>query len=234
MVLDDGGLILASGSVEAGEAPTGSGGVVANTTARAVTSCLIAVAIEGIGSGRALLLVAGRTSVSSVAEATDVLHGVPGFFVGTSGLDGQVLFGPAGASVIAVVGTDGSLASNTFVAGEALAGTNLAVAKASVGALRPGVEIISIDNSTNPGEVLRASSQGAVRAGPLRLTVESNETVAVIVHLAGAMVGAVILTETAHAVSLLVPSDLAPALLVKGGLGCGGGSSCLEFLKASD
>jgi len=219
VALDDGGLVLATGSVEAREASTGSGGEVADTTAGAVSSSLVAVAIEGVGAGGALLLVAGGASVPSVAEASDVLHGVPGLLVYTRALGGQMFLGPAGSSVIAVVGADGSLASNTFVAGEALAGTNLAVAEASVRALRPGMEIVGIDDSANPGKVLGAGSQGAVGAGPLGLAVETDEAVAVVIHLAGAVVGAVVLAESAHAVSLLVPSDLTPALLVECGHG---------------
>jgi len=144
-----------------------------------------------------------------------------------------VLLGPAGTTVVAVIGADGSLASYTFVSGEALAGANLAVAETSVGALRPGVEIIGVDNSANPCKVLGAGSQGAVRAGPLGLSVEADEAVAVIVHLASAVVGAVVLAETTHAMSLLVPGDLAPTLLVKGGHR-GRSRRCFDVLYESD
>jgi len=215
--LDDGGLVLAAGSVEARKASASSGRVVADTTTRAVATRLVSVAVEGICARGALLLVTSRASVASVAEATNMLHGIPSHCVNSSALGSQVLLGPAGATVVAVIGADGSLASYTFVSGEALAGTNLAVAQTSVGALRPRVEIIGVDNSANPCKVLGAGSQGAVRAGPLGLSVEADEAVAVVVHLASAVVGAVVLAETAHAVSLLVPRDLAPALLVEGG-----------------
>jgi len=190
--LDDGGLVLAAGSVEARKASASSGRVVADTTTRAVAARLVAVAVEGICARGALLLVASRASVASVAEAANVLHGIPSQCVISSALGSQVLLGPAGATVVAVIGADGSLASYTFVSGEALAGTNLAVAQTSVGALRPRVEIIGVDNSANPCKVLGAGSQGAVRAGPLGLSVEADEAVAVVVHLAGAVVGAVV------------------------------------------
>jgi hypothetical protein len=69
-----------------------------------------------------------------------------------------VLLGPASASVITVVGANGSLTSDTFIARKALAGANLAIAEASVRAFSPRVEIVSINNSSNPGEILGASS----------------------------------------------------------------------------
>ena len=130
-----------------------------------------------------------------------------------------MLLRPAGTTVVAIVGADGSLASNTFVSWETLAGANFSVAEASVGALRPGVEVIGVDNIANPCKVLGAGSKRAVRASPLGLAVEAEEAVAVVVNLAKAVVGAVILAETTHAVSLLVPGDLPPALLVEGGHG---------------
>jgi len=165
-------------------------------------------------------LVASGTSVASIAKAANMLHGIPGLLIDTVGLAGQVFLGPAGSTVIAVVRAGGSLASNSFIAGETLAGTNLAVTETSVGALSPRMNVVGIDNSTDPGKVLGASSQRAIRASPLRLSIEAGEAQTVVVHLAGAVIGAVVLAKTTHAVPLLVPADLAPTLLVEGRHGC--------------
>lgn len=54
------------------------------------------------------------------------------------------------------------------------------------------------DNAADPGEVLGAGSEGAVRSGLLRLAVQSEEAVAVGVHLAGAVIGAVVVAEAAR------------------------------------
>lgn len=212
---------MASSAVETREARAGAGRVVADTTARAITASLTAVAIERIRARGALLLVASRASVARVAEATNVLHGIPRQTVGTRALGGQDLLGPASSAVVAVVGAGSSLASNSFVPGEALARANLAVTETLVGALSPRVNVVSVDNSADPSEVPGAGSQGAIRASPLGLAIEADEAVAVVVHLASAVVGAVVLAETTHAVSLHVPTDLAPALLVEGRLGGG-------------
>jgi len=62
---------------------------------------------------------------------------------------------------------------------------------------------------------------GAVRASPLGFTSKASEAQAVIVHLAGAVIGAVVLAKTAHAVPLSVPSHFAPTLFVVTGRGGG-------------
>ena len=54
------------------------------------------------------------------------------------------------------------------------------------------------DHDADPGEVLRAGSERAVWSGPLRLAVQSEEAVAVGVHLAGAVMGAVVVAEAAR------------------------------------
>ena len=76
MLIDD-GLVLASGAIEAGEARAGALVVVAETPTRAVTTSFITVSIEGILASRTLLQITRRTSVSGIADASDVLHGIP-------------------------------------------------------------------------------------------------------------------------------------------------------------
>ena len=54
------------------------------------------------------------------------------------------------------------------------------------------------DHAADPGEVLGAGSERAVWPGPLRLAVQSHKAVAVGVHLAGAVVGAVVVAQAAR------------------------------------
>jgi len=71
-----------------------------------------------------------------------VLGCVPRGAVRTRSASSKKSLRPAGSSIIAVVGADGALASNTFISGKACAFAGAAVAKALVGALRPGMEIV--------------------------------------------------------------------------------------------
>jgi hypothetical protein len=80
--------VLASGPEEAGEARAGAPGVVADASSRAVTTCFVTVAIQRIGAGGALLLVARGAAVASVTQATNMFHGVPGGGVHTRGFRG--------------------------------------------------------------------------------------------------------------------------------------------------
>jgi len=203
---------LALGAIETGETRADAGSVVAQASAGAVSAGLVTVTIKRVGAGRALLQVAGRAAVAGVTEAAHVLHGIPRLRVGAASLGGEMLLGPAGAAVIAVVGAEGTLASNTVVAREAVAGSGSAVAGSLVGAFSPRVEIIGIHDVSNPSKVLGASALGAIRAGPFRLAVETRETLAVIVCFAGSVVGAVVLAHTSLAVSSLVKGNLSPRL----------------------
>jgi hypothetical protein len=76
MLIDD-GLVLASGAIEPGEARAGALVVVAETPTRAVATSFVAVSIEGILASRTLLQIARWTSVSGVADTSNVLHGIP-------------------------------------------------------------------------------------------------------------------------------------------------------------
>jgi len=222
--LEDGGLVLAVGSVETREARAGSVAEVANTSSGAIAAGLVAIAVQRISARGALLQLAGGSAVASITEASDVFHGVPRSVVGAAGFVCKVLLGPASTAVIAVIRAGRTLACNTIITREALALASLAVARSLVGALHPGVQVVRVDDITNPGEVARAGAQRAVGAGPLRLAVQTCEALAVVVHLACAVVGAVILAQTAVAVAALVPGDLAPCLRSESG-GTGGWGS---------
>ena len=119
-----------------------------------------------------------------------------------------MLLGPACSTVIAVVGTKSSLTSDAIVARKAATGAGGTVACPFVGALDPRMEIVGIHHVSDPSEVLRA---GALTS-PFRLTIQTCEVQAVVVELAGAVVGAVVLAEAALTVSSLVESYLTPSL----------------------
>jgi len=105
-----------------------------------------------------------------------------------------MLLRPASSSLIAVIRAHSSLAGNSFITGEAAAQTSLAVTQTLVGALCPRRQVIGIDHFANPSKILRACSLGAIRTSPLGLAIQTSEALAVVVELAGAMVGAVVLT----------------------------------------
>lgn len=200
------------GAVETRETRADAGSVVAEASAGAVSACLVAIAVERIGAGRALLQVAGRATVAGVAEAAHVLHGIPRLRVCAASLGSQVLLGPAGSAVIAVVGAKGTLASNTVVSGETVASAGGTVARTFVGALCPRVKIIGVHDISDPSKILRAGTKRAVRAGPLRFAIETRKTLAVIVCFTSSVVGAMIFAHASLAVSSLVEGNLSPRL----------------------
>ena len=123
-----------------------------------------------------------------------------------------MLLGPACSTVIAVVGTKSSLTSDAIVARKATAGAGGTVASPFIGALDPRMEIIGIHHVSDPSEVLRAGALRAIWTSPFRLTIQTCEAQAVVVELAGAVVGAVVLAEASLTVPSLIKSDLTPSL----------------------
>lgn len=210
------------GAVETRETGAGSIAEVTDSTTGAITSSLVTVAVKGVSARGTLLELTCRSTVSGVTEATNVLHSIPGSVVSAPSLDSQVLFRPARTAVVTVIGASRTLASNTIISGETLAGAGLAVARAFVGALHPGVEVVGVDDITDPGEIAGAGAKGAIWASPLVFTVQTSETLAVGVLFAGTVVGAVVLTQATVAVTALVPGHLPPAL--DGVRRCRGGS----------
>merc|ERR1712046_329112 len=75
--LSEDGLVLALGTEVASEALAQTSGVVADTTAGAVTALLVTVAEEDIRAGRALLEGAVRATEAHVTDAANVLHSIP-------------------------------------------------------------------------------------------------------------------------------------------------------------
>lgn len=151
--------MLASSSEKSSEASAGSIAVVALSSSGAISASFISVSIKGVGARGTLLQIAGGATVSLVADAADVLHGIPRLSVRAIGSMREVLLGPASSTVIAVVRAEGSLASNSFVSDKALALSSSTVADSLVGALSPGMKIVGVDNLTDPGEILGASAE---------------------------------------------------------------------------
>ena len=71
---------------------------------------------------------------------------------------------------------------------------------------------IRTDHAADPGEVLGAGSERAVWPSPLRLAIQPNVAVAVGVHLAGAVVGAVIVAQSTGSPASNVRHNLPPEL----------------------
>lgn len=188
--LIESGLLTAAGSEETRETRAGASKVVANATAGAITSSLRAITIHRIGTRWALLLITSRTAEASITDTTDMLQGIPGGGVGSGGSGSEVLLRPALAIVVTVIGAGGSLASNTIITSEASACACGSVTSTLVGALYDGVEIVRLNDGSNPGLVLGASALGAIGTSPLRKTINAGIAVAVLVERADTMPGA--------------------------------------------
>ncbi len=201
---------LASSAEESREANTRARAVVANASSRAISSRFVAVSVKRIGARGTLLQVAGGASIACVTETADMLHSVPRQCVYSVCFSSQVLLGPAGASVVAAVGTQSSLTSYAFVAGEARTCSSFSVTNALVGAFGPWVQIVGIHDFAYPSIVVGTGALRAVGANPFGLTVKTGEAFAVVVHFASAMVRAVILAQPSLAMSLLVPGHFTP------------------------
>jgi len=158
------------------------------------------------------LEIAGRATVSSITEATNVLHRVPWGGVNTASFVGKDLLRPASAAIIAVIGAYSSLASNTIISTEALAQSSLSVTQALVRAFSPWLQVVVVHDRTNPSEVVGASAQRAIRTSPFSFSIQTSEAFAVVVEFTSSVVGARVFTKSTLSVSLLVPSHLTPVL----------------------
>jgi hypothetical protein len=127
---------------------------------------------------------------------------------------------------------DGTLASHTLVASEALTGGS--IANTLVGALNLRVEIVVVHNATNPGKILGTGAERAVGTCAL---VNAHEASVAVVELAGVMSRALVLAHTSLAVAARVPGDLSPRLIDvrrgRGGNICGLASGCAGGRHAS-
>ena len=124
-----------------------------------------------------------------------------------------MLLGPASAAVIAIVRAESTLACNPFIAREALTFTGGPVTDTLVGALNPGVQIVVVDNITDPSVVLGACSQRTISTSVLRLAINALETSAVVIEFASSMSRALVLAHACLAVAAFVPGMLSPRLL---------------------
>lgn len=191
-------LILALGSIVAVEATADTGGVIAQTSTRAVTTSLITVTLQNIRTRGALNQRAVRATSSQITHATNLLLSIPGGRVDTTGLRSQLLLGEADTSITASIGADRALAGNSLIVSVALALTGLSIASTLVRALNHGVSIVSVFHSTNPGGIFRAGSARAVGEGPSGLSVDSVVASAFIVSTARSVAIATVRAVGSH------------------------------------
>jgi hypothetical protein len=121
-----------------------------------------------------------------------VLVGIPWSVVLSVCLVGELLLGEADTIIAALVGADGSLASNALVVSEASALASLSVASTLVRALNDGVDVVGVIYISDPGLVLGAGAARAIRAGPLLLSVDAVVALALVVGSAAAVARAAV------------------------------------------
>merc|ERR1719171_815991 len=191
--LREDGLGLAPGAEVALEALAEAGGVVTDATAGAVAAEVVALAEEDVGAGGAFFERAVRATSAKVADAADVLEGVPRGGVGLGGLVGELLLLDAAAAVVAVARAQRTLAGLAVVAVEALALAGLAVAGALVGALGGDVRDAVGGGGVGPRGGLGARALGAVvlRPGGVRV-LRARVARALVVLAARAVAGAAV------------------------------------------
>merc|ERR1719182_1257447 len=191
--LREDGLRLALGAEVALEALAEARRVVADAAAGAVTAEVVALAEEDVRARGALLEGAVRAAGAEVADAADVLVGVPRGGVGLGGLVRELLLLDAAAAVVAVARAQGTLAGLAVVAVEALALACLAIAGALVGALSGDMRNVVGGGGVGPRGRLRASALGAVVLRPSGIRVlRARVARALVVLAARAVAGAAI------------------------------------------
>ena len=108
-------LVFALCAVVALEARTRAGLVIAETTAGAVASGLVTLALEHICTGGALDQGAVGAAAAKIAYTANVLRGIPGGRIGPASLRRQLALREAHTSLGAIVRARRSLARNTLV-----------------------------------------------------------------------------------------------------------------------
>lgn len=141
--------------------------------------------------------------MSQITDTSDVLLGVPGGAVSSASLGGELRLRITDTIGIAFVGADGTLASDAFVVGEALALASLCITQALIGALDVGVGVIGVLYAANPSLRFGARPQGAIGARPSGITVRPQIATALVVLVTGALsaapIGAVAQSERKQA-----------------------------------
>merc|ERR1719181_450959 len=159
-------LALAAGAEGALEALAQAARVVAEAAAGAVAAEVVALAEQHVRARRALLERAVRAAGAQVADAADVLVGVPRVGVRLGRLVRELLLLDAVTAVVAVGRAHGTLACLAVVAVEALALARLAVAGALVRALDAHVRRVRGRRRVHPRRALGARALRAVRLRP--------------------------------------------------------------------
>ena len=153
------------------EALADTAGVIAETTAGAITTEVVALAEKDVGARGAFFEGAVRTTGTKVANAAYLLGSIPRLGVGFGGFVGEVFLGDAATTAVAVAGTGGTLAGLAIVSIEALAFSSLSVARAFAGAFLFYVGCVVAGGQVNEGSALRASTIRAVGISPGRVVI---------------------------------------------------------------
>ena len=164
--------MLASVSVITIVALTKSKSIVTNPTTRTITSFCRTRSAKNIIPRRAFLLRAIRTTVSSIAFATEVLFGIPRSVVHRAMGAGKNLLSQANATPRAVIGAQCTLTSLSIVIFEANAFSCVAIASPLIRAFDTRVSVIFPTNDfRRPRFSQRACSLGAIMASPCWISV---------------------------------------------------------------
>ena len=150
MGLSEDGLELALLAVVAVKACASTGGIIAQSAARAVTSSLISESLHDIRARGAFNKGAIRTTASNITNTSDVLLRVPRGAVCGGGLRSKLLLCEAHPGVTATVRAHGTLASNSLVIGKAFTLASLSIANSLIGALYHRMSVISGHNISHP------------------------------------------------------------------------------------
>ena len=168
-------------------------GVVTKTTARAVTTEVVALAKENISTRRAFFKGAVRTTRTQVTYAANMLLSVPRFRVSFRCFISKLFLLDATAAAVAVGGTNCTLTRLAVVAIKAFAFSGLAVTHSLHGAFYLSMRTIVCSSVVNPSSRLGAGADGAVVLGPRRVGVLGARVAgALVVVAAGAVAGAAV------------------------------------------
>jgi hypothetical protein len=180
-------LVLASSTEVTSKALAQALVVVTDTSARAISTSFISFTEKNIAARRTFLERTVRSSVSQIANASNMLKRIPGGVVCCTGFAGELFFSVANTSVVTVRRTDGSFAGDTVVVLEAIAFSGLSVADTLIRAFYRRMGSICTLYFTNPSVTFGASSLGTVMGLPSVITVGSGVTSALVVFPTRAM-----------------------------------------------
>jgi hypothetical protein len=147
--------------VEALEATTLAGAVVAHTSAATVSASLVAKPANGVRRGWTLPQTTVRPAIPDVALTTPELTRIPGLVVDIACILSKQSLWQAQAHAVAVIPTLRSLACMTIERFIAVALASRVIADSTIAAFGPGMSIVVVNE-------LRAAPREAIGAGTAR------------------------------------------------------------------